>query len=319
MKTSNHLTLSTSPLSQPARKPCGTASLGHKRFLYRGSRRNPTGKERDSETGLYYYGARYLDSRTSRWLSGDPAMGDYVPSAPIDDEARKRNSNLPGQGGVFNYVNLHVYHYAGNNPVKYVDPNGETTEIDEATGKVMNVIDDGSKAMMTYQYSDDGTRSEGPGNYIGESFQSDSFEEGNIIHIGTDKTKDLYASVKSRWELNIITALKSRAGEKYDIKNTWGYNATDGVMFEGKYVSMQDLGNILAGINARVGDVPFDQFQRMAGALHVTGSMFAVGLAHQGGRFGTLPEHGETSRQYKASKYGYDISFNNYSNWRNSR
>ena len=81
-------------------------------------------KERDLETGLYYYGARYLDSKTSRWLSGDPAMGEYVPSAPIDDEARKRNGNLPGQGGVFNYVNLHVYHYAGNNPVKYVDPDG---------------------------------------------------------------------------------------------------------------------------------------------------------------------------------------------------
>jgi hypothetical protein len=29
-------------------------------------------------------------------------------------------------GGVFNYVNLHAYHYAGNNPVKYVDPNGKT-------------------------------------------------------------------------------------------------------------------------------------------------------------------------------------------------
>jgi hypothetical protein len=27
-------------------------------------------------------------------------------------------------GGVFNYVNLHVYHYAGNNPVKYTDPDG---------------------------------------------------------------------------------------------------------------------------------------------------------------------------------------------------
>jgi hypothetical protein len=25
---------------------------------------------------------------------------------------------------VFNYVNIHVYHYAGNNPVKYVDPDG---------------------------------------------------------------------------------------------------------------------------------------------------------------------------------------------------
>jgi hypothetical protein len=53
-------------------------------------------------------------------------MGEYVPSAPVDDEARKRNGNLPGMGGVFNYVNLHVYHYAGNNPVKYTDPDGRT-------------------------------------------------------------------------------------------------------------------------------------------------------------------------------------------------
>jgi len=27
-------------------------------------------------------------------------------------------------GGIFNYVNMHVYHYGGNNPVKYVDPDG---------------------------------------------------------------------------------------------------------------------------------------------------------------------------------------------------
>jgi RHS repeat-associated protein len=126
MKSSTRLILTTSPLSQTVRKPYGTVNSGHKRFLYRGRQRYHTGKERDNETGLLYYGARYLDSRTGRWISGDPAMADYVPSAPVNDEARRRNWNLPGQGGVFNYVNLHVYHYAGNNPVKYTDPNGRT-------------------------------------------------------------------------------------------------------------------------------------------------------------------------------------------------
>jgi len=60
-------------------------------------------------------------------MSVDPATPDYLPERPVDKEARKRNENLPGEGGVFNPVNLNVYHYGGNNPVKYVDPEGEET------------------------------------------------------------------------------------------------------------------------------------------------------------------------------------------------
>jgi len=35
-----------------------------------------TGKERDEETGLSYYGARYYDSATGRFISRDPWEGD---------------------------------------------------------------------------------------------------------------------------------------------------------------------------------------------------------------------------------------------------
>ena len=51
----------------------------------------------------------------------------------------KHNENLPGMGGVFNVVNLHVYHYAGYsqrsfelyNPIKYTDPDGKWFFIDD--------------------------------------------------------------------------------------------------------------------------------------------------------------------------------------------
>ena len=62
--------------------------------------------------------------RGGKELLSDKSVFPSLTTAPIDDEAKKHNENLPGMGGVFNTVNLHVYHYAGNNPVKYTDPDG---------------------------------------------------------------------------------------------------------------------------------------------------------------------------------------------------
>ncbi|MCF6335629.1 MAG: peptidoglycan DD-metalloendopeptidase family protein, partial [Spirochaetales bacterium] len=68
-----------------------------------------TAKELDSETGLYYYGARYLNPRTSRWISADPAGVELI------------NPNRDG----FNFIeSQNWYSYVGNNPVIFIDPNG---------------------------------------------------------------------------------------------------------------------------------------------------------------------------------------------------
>ena len=114
----NLLTLITSPPSQSGRNLRKHTNYHRHKFLYGRKGYRYTGKELDAETGLYYYGARYLDPRVSRWLSGDPAMGEYIP-APGQDPGKLR-----GIGGVYNFFNLHVYHYAANNPIKYIDPDG---------------------------------------------------------------------------------------------------------------------------------------------------------------------------------------------------
>ncbi|MBR6131151.1 MAG: hypothetical protein IKQ20_04760 [Bacteroidales bacterium] len=85
-------------------------------------------KERDVETGLSYFGARYYSSDLSIWLSVDP-MSDKYPS-------------------------LSPYVYCADNPVKLVDPNGEEIVIEWK----------GSQ----YRYEKDGTLTHIEGNELDE-------------------------------------------------------------------------------------------------------------------------------------------------------
>jgi RHS repeat-associated protein len=97
------------------------------------SQRNPylfTSKELDEETGLYYFGARYYDPRTSLWVIADPALGEYLPNLADRIDSGNRGTKyepertLPGYGGVYRATNLALFSYSSLRPLVWADPNG---------------------------------------------------------------------------------------------------------------------------------------------------------------------------------------------------
>jgi RHS repeat-associated protein len=76
-----------------------------------------TGKERDSETGLSYFGARYYDSDIlTGWLSVDPMADKYPGLSPYSYCAWTR----PTGADEHRLIEFNI----ANNPVKLVDPDG---------------------------------------------------------------------------------------------------------------------------------------------------------------------------------------------------
>jgi RHS repeat-associated protein len=66
-------------------------------------------KERDAETGLDYFGARYMSSAQGRFTSPDPVW--VTPERILDPQQ------------------LNLYAYVRNNPLRYVDPDGTILEL----------------------------------------------------------------------------------------------------------------------------------------------------------------------------------------------
>jgi RHS repeat-associated protein len=86
-----------------------------------------TGKELDPETGMYYFGARDYDARISRWISADRAFESYLPKGNNDFDSNhdyyyhtkhEKVTELPGHGGIFRPINIDLYRFCSNNPIR---------------------------------------------------------------------------------------------------------------------------------------------------------------------------------------------------------
>ncbi|NUQ24995.1 MAG: hypothetical protein HUU34_13670 [Saprospiraceae bacterium] len=82
-------------------------------------------KELDAETGLYYYGARYYDPKTSIWVSVDPMAEKYAGWSP--------------------------YNYTLQNPVRFVDPDGKAAK---SISLLTNMIESGTTMKIMQATAD---------------------------------------------------------------------------------------------------------------------------------------------------------------------
>jgi len=88
----------------PFGEECTTGPCASNPGVGAGQPRKFTGKERDQETGLDYFGARYYGSKIGRFTTVDPSM--TIRENVLDPQRWNR------------------YAYGRNNPLRFVDPDG---------------------------------------------------------------------------------------------------------------------------------------------------------------------------------------------------
>ncbi len=126
-------------------------------------------KELDEETGNYYYGARYYNPKWSVWLSVDAELEDYPGWSP--------------------------YNYTLQNPVKFVDPDGNGVWKPDSKGNLIAEKGDTVETLAKYLNQTPekvGSNYNYNGKNIGTNFE---FSEGDKVIVDNNMTRSIKKGV----------------------------------------------------------------------------------------------------------------------------
>jgi RHS repeat-associated protein len=141
-------------------------------------------KERDEETGLYYYGARYLDTETAVWYGVDPLVMEYPDYSP--------------------------YIYCFNNPINFIDPNGmlPSTFINP-NGDIMETRDDGDRNIYLVHDPDNWDRTKKGLHVVGQTPEPNTLEQFVGQNIRNDKVINYLYSEEKRTDSEFLLAWRT--------------------------------------------------------------------------------------------------------------
>jgi RHS repeat-associated protein len=131
---------------------------------YDGVRQQFTGKERDGETGLDYFGARYYSSAQGRFTSPDQLQS-TSPQFALLGKGHPVRQALPN-AELTNPQSLNMYHYALNNPLRYIDPDGQKPQ-DSFEARMQHHLRELNEGRITEQQYWERLRGAGIGGAVG--------------------------------------------------------------------------------------------------------------------------------------------------------
>jgi RHS repeat-associated protein len=160
-----------------------------------------TGKERDAETGLDYFGARYMSAAQGRFTTADAPFADQHPEDP---------------------QSWNMYTYVRNNPMTFMDPTGRAIRLrgsDEERQRLLGGLREAigqSASDDTYLYEDKVTDKEGNTTYYVGVRTKGKSRRGPYLSEMNSAAADLVGIVED----SRVVALGFQAAGSYSIEQT---------------------------------------------------------------------------------------------------